>query len=352
MLPLTNGIRILLFLFLVCGGLYFARPFLVPVVLSALLAMLLAPLCIWLEHKGWHKVLAAVACVLLLLAAVSGIIALLSWQVAGIAGDADQAMEQVNAMSARIQEYIHQKVGIPLDKQETMIREKSMGLTSKAGTGIALLAGGILGLLANTLLVMIYTFLFIYFRTHLQAFALRLADEEHKKRLQTILSSGSRVAQQYVTGMGLMIVTLWVMYGIGFSIVGVKHAIFFAVLCGLLEIVPYIGNLTGCLLTALMVFAQGNSSLVPWVFLVYGIVQFTQTYLLEPLVVGARVSINPLCTIMVIVLGELVWGVPGMILAIPMLGIFKIICDNVPSMQPLGFLIGEVKETRKKRKGS
>jgi predicted PurR-regulated permease PerM len=84
-----------------------------------------------------------------------------------------------------------------------------------------------------------------------------------------------------------------------------------------------------------------------WVLAVYAIIQFTQTYLLEPLVVGARVSINPLCTIVIIVAGEMLWGIPGMILAIPMLGIIKIICDSIPELQPYGFLIGEVKTAKK-----
>lgn len=93
------------------------------------------------------------------------------------------------------------------------------------------------------------------------------------------------------------------MYGVDFSIIGIKQALFFAILCGLLEIVPYVGNLTGSLITSVMAFTQGGSSMALWVLAVYGIVQFTQTYFLEPLIVGAKVSINPLCTIMVIIAG-------------------------------------------------
>ncbi|RYG23406.1 MAG: AI-2E family transporter, partial [Chitinophagaceae bacterium] len=146
--------------------------------------------------------------------------------------------------------------------------------------------------------------------------------------------------------MGMMIVALWILYGIGFSIIGVKHFLIFAILCGLLEIVPFVGNLTGNLVTILMVLAQGGgSSMVLGVVITYAIVQFLQTYLLEPLVVGAEVNINPLFTIMVIVVGELVWGIPGMVLAIPLLGIVKIICDNVEPLRPYGFLIGKEKKS-------
>ena len=88
------------------------------------------------------------------------------------------------------------------------------------------------------------------------------------------------------------------MYSIGFSIVGVKYAVLFAVLCGLLEIVPFVGNLTGNIITILAVLVQGGSGgMIIGVLITYASVQFIQTYLLEPLVVGSGVNINPLFTI-------------------------------------------------------
>jgi predicted PurR-regulated permease PerM len=131
------------------------------------------------------------------------------------------------------------------------------------------------------------------------------------------------------------------MYSIGFSIVGVRYAVFFAILCGLLEIVPFIGNLTGSLLAIMMVLIQGGGlGMVIGVVITYAAVQFLQTYILEPLVVGAEVNLNPLFTIIILVAGELIWGIPGMILAIPLLGIVKIICDHIPALKPYGYLIG------------
>ena len=83
------------------------------------------------------------------------------------------------------------------------------------------------------------------------------------------------------------------------------------------------------------------------ILVVYGLVQFFQTYILEPLVVGAEVNINPLFTIIGLVAGEALWGIPGMILAIPLMGIAKIVCDNIEPLKPFGFLIGEEKKKRK-----
>jgi predicted PurR-regulated permease PerM len=203
-----------------------------------------------------------------------------------------------------------------------------------------------MSLLVDFILVLVYIFLFMYYRGRIKTFILQLVSSQQQSNTESIISDIQKVSQQYITGLGLMIACLWIMYSIGFSIVGVKYAVLFAVICGLLEIVPFVGNLTGNLLTILMVVIQGGGTgMIVGVVITYLLIQFIQTYLLEPLVVGAEVNINPLFTIMVLVIGELIWQIPGMILAIPLLGIVKIVCDHVPALKPYGYLIGA---TRKK----
>ncbi|MDO7742419.1 MAG: AI-2E family transporter, partial [Pedobacter sp.] len=201
----------------------------------------------------------------------------------------------------------------------------------------------------NTILVLVYMFLFLANRSHIKKFILKLVPRDEKDTAGDVVHEAGKVAQNYLSGLGAMIFMLWVMYGIGFSIVGVESAIFFAVLCGILEIIPFIGNLTGTSITVLAIVAQGgDTKMIIGVLITYALVQFIQTYILEPLIVGEQVNINPLFTILVIVLGEMVWGIAGMILAIPLLGIVKIICDHVPELQPYGFLIGTEKQRNKK----
>jgi predicted PurR-regulated permease PerM len=118
-------------------------------------------------------------------------------------------------------------------------------------------------------------------------------------------------------------------------------------LCGVLEIVPFVGNLLGNGITILMAITQGGgSAMVIGIIITYAIVQFLQTYILEPLVVGSEVNINPMFTILALVAGEQIWGIPGLVLAVPLLGIIKIICDNVEALKPIGFLIGKEKSEK------
>jgi predicted PurR-regulated permease PerM len=204
------------------------------------------------------------------------------------------------------------------------------------------------GFLTNTVLVLVYIFLLIYFRGRLKRFIIKMAPAGREAEAIKTANEAQKVSQQYLGGLFMMIVCLWIMYTIGFTIAGVKNAFFFAIICGLLELVPFVGNLAGTTLTLAVSLAQGGSTnVLIGIVITYALIQFIQTYLLEPLVVGAEVQINPLFTIVGLVAGEALWGIPGMILAIPLLGIAKIICEHVEPLKPYAYLIGnDKKESR------
>lgn len=143
-----------------------------------------------------------------------------------------------------------------------------------------------------------------------------------------------------------MIVGLWIMYGIGFWIAGIKSPVLFAILCGLLEIVPFVGNLSGTGITIIAALVQGGGlHVVIGIIITYALVQFIQSYILSPLVVGHEVNINPLFTIVGLIAAEAVWGIGGMVVAIPLMGIMKIMFDNINALQPYGEFMGEEKTT-------
>ena len=332
-----RALYFLLTAFLIVAALYYAKPFLVPVCFAGLLAMLFLPLSVWFESKHIPKALAILLCILIFLGILTGIVWIISWQISDLTSEASDIENKIQRMITQVEEYVRTNIGISPRQQEKLVAEQAQA----NGTMFANLGAVVSGFVVDFILVLVYIFLFMFYRKRIKTFVLQLVSAQQKKNAETIIYDIEKVAKQYITGLGMMIVCLWIMYSIGFSIVGVKYAVLFAIICGLLEIVPFIGNLTGNLLAVLMVVIQGGGiGMVIGVVVTYLIVQFIQTYLLEPLVVGAEVNINPLFTIIILVLGELVWGIPGMVLAIPLLGIIKIICDHVPSLKPYGYLIG------------
>jgi predicted PurR-regulated permease PerM len=311
--------------------------------------MLLLPVTQWFERKGCGKAVSTVMAISLLLLFLSGVLFFVGWQMSGILENSNKLEQVVMQKYEATKEFIAEKLGITEQKQEKMIEQQQNSSSAKMSSTITGVMAGITSFLTDTLLVFVYIFLFIYQRSRIKGFIIRLLSATERPNAIEILDQTQKVTVKYLSGLFLMIVCLWIMYGIGFSLLGVKNAIFFAVLCGLLEIVPFVGNLTGTALTLVMALIQGGDlNMVIGILVVYGMVQFIQTYLLEPIIVGAEVSINPMFTIIGLVVGEMIWGIGGMILAIPLLGITKIVFDHIESLKPFGYLIGSEKKIGEK----
>ncbi|MDY0907481.1 AI-2E family transporter [Pedobacter sp. CFBP9032] len=343
---LQRSVYIILFLVLFFGGLYFASSFLIPLSLAAVFSMLFIRLSSFFESKGINRGLASLFCMLIFIFSVVLIVGLLYWQMGSFTENIDEMKSRLGGMVTNMRAWVNDKAGIDQKQQQEIVK----GQGEQTGSMVMGFASNLVSIGVSTVLVLVYMYLCLYYRSHIKRFILKLVPQNEKENTADIVHECGHVAQKYLSGLGAMIAVLWVMYGIGFSIVGIESAIFFAVLCGILEIIPFVGNLTGTSLTVLSVIAQGgDSKMIIGVLIVYGLVQLIQTYILEPLIVGEQVNINPLFTIMAIVLGEFVWGVAGMILAIPLLGIVKIICDRVPALNAFGFLIGPITPPKRRK---
>lgn len=345
--PLVKTNLILLLFFLLFAGLYFARSFLVPLSFGAIFAMVMIPLSQRLEALGLHRGLAALVCLLVLAAIFTGVVVLLSTQLAGFAKDMSAIERQLDIYLSDVQQFIQQKAGISYEKQEEMINRQTAGGNDPLGF-LTSVVGSFTKLLVNGLLVMVYLFLFIFYRRRLKRFVLMLAKADQKQQVREVVNRCSRVAQQYLMGRGILMIILVVFYVVGLSLIGVRHAMFFSVLAALLSIIPWVGNLMGMILPMLMVFVQaGDFGIILGVALVFGITQLIDTYIFEPLVLGYQVNIHPIFIIVIAVLGEIVWGIPGLILSIPILGMVKIVLDNVESLEPYAYLIGASQKSRR-----
>jgi predicted PurR-regulated permease PerM len=348
---LEKSVKVLLLVYLSFLLLFYGKPFLVPFLIASLLAMLVLPLCARLERK-MNKALAVSISLFLVLAAISLIISVIAWQLTDLSDKGPEIQKNITEKVNQLRTFVTNSLGISSQQQQKIIQQQQQSTEGKLSGMMTGLFTSFGSFLTDFLIVVVYIFLFLLFRTHLQKFVLMLVPKREQSNAQTIMHDVRRVSQKYLTGLALMIACLWVMYGIGFSIVGVENAIFFAILCGLLEIVPFVGNLTGVAITLLMTLAQGGSSgMLIGILGTYAVVQFTQSYILEPMIVGREISINPVFTIVGIVGGELLWGIAGMILALPLLGIIKIFCDHIEPLKPFGYLIGEGKKRDEKSGG-
>jgi len=341
--PSSSFIKTILVLLLVFTCLHFAKDFLIPIVIGGVLATFFSPFCEWMERKRVSRALAALISILILLLFITGILTLIGWQIAELTKDFEFIKSRTVEIFDHIQEYIFNHYGVTMETQSQFIKEERSSFTWILSN----IAASFASTVTIFILTLVYIFSLLYYRSHIKTFLLKLSPSTERAEMEKIIYRVANVSQQYMVGLAKMIGCLWIMYFIGFSIVGLKNALFFAILCGVLEIVPFIGNITGTTITALVAAMQGaHPSMILGVLGTYGIVQFIQGWILEPLILGPQVKINPLFTIIALVLGEMIWGIPGIFLAIPLMAMIKIIFDHIEPLKPYGFLIGEI-ETKK-----
>ena len=320
-------------------GLIKADKFLVPFTIATLLAMILLPverkLTNWGIGKGWAVLLSD----LLLLGFFIGVFFIVGTQIQNITEDWPQYKKKLQPRIEQVQQYIQNKTGMSEKEQQDQVEK---ALNSKGANSGQKILSKITSTGARFLLIFVYIFFFMYYRQKFKKSILNFISPENRDNASKMLGNFSKVSQQYLFGRFLLILFLSVIYSIGLSIVGIKHAILISIISALLSLIPYLGNVIGIFLALAMSLLSGGSIMsMIGVLIVFFIAQFFESYVLEPYVVGHKVELNPVLTLIGVVVGGYIWGIAGMIIAIPVMGILKVVFDNVPLLNPLGYILDE-----------
>jgi len=341
-------VHIQLFILLSAAILYLGKPVFMPLAIAGMFALVLMPLCRWLEKKGCPMVVAAIICGLIFTLLVAAFILFVVWHVQHIATDFSDIKQHFTDYMHGFRRFLHDRFGMDTLKKDSPLPIPVQPNTDGIGKMATLLMSVVISFAIDLLLILVYIIMLLALRHKIKVFILRLSSLDSKGKTEVVLTQSAQVVQQYLLGLSIVIGCLWIMYSIGFTLVGVHNPIFFAILCGILEIIPFVGNMTGSTLTSLMALSQGGGfNMVMGVLVTYALIQAIQFYIISPLVMQTQVNIHPIFTILVLFAGDLVWGIPGMILAIPALGIIKIVCDHIEPLQPVGQVLGENKPPRR-----
>ncbi len=333
--------RFLLCSVLIGTVLYLGRPVLVPITFSAFFAMLLAPLGRYLERVGFSRIWSSFVSLLVLMAAVLGIAWLVYSQSKALADELPAIEKKTQAFISHAQDYITRTLHVPKHRQEELVNKQLDAAGASVGAAVKDFAAGIFGWLAAAVLVLIFTFLFLYQREKYEAFFIRVSGREPEEARQ-MLQKISTVAQRYLTGRTLSVIIFTVLFTAGFLIVGLKNAFLLAFIAALLTIVPYIGSIVGGLFPfAVALVTEDSMSVAVGALAVILVIQGIDNYFIEPYIIGGEVNISGFFTILILVIGGLLWGVAGMILFLPMLGVAKIIFDTLPGLSAYGYLVGD-----------
>ncbi|MDO9040332.1 MAG: AI-2E family transporter, partial [Bacteroidota bacterium] len=295
-----------------------------------------------LEQWRIPKVLAILISIIFALACFVAMIYFFYSQVLSFVKDWPAMQEALTAKWVSFQEFISETFHVSKIEQQVWLKTK---IQESAATGGVLVLGifsATTTFLASFALIPIYIFFLTLYKDKFREFVLLITKEEKNDHALMVVKKVSVVSQKYLRGIFLDVLILSVLNSTGFLILGLPHAILFGVLAALLNVIPYIGVLIGSILPILMAFLTKDSMAYPLAVLgICFFVQFLDNNFITPYVVGSSVSINPLTATLALVGSSLIWGIPGMILCMPLTGMAKVVCDNVDSLKPYGFLIGE-----------
>ncbi|HLN54583.1 MAG TPA: AI-2E family transporter [Bacteroidales bacterium] len=332
--------RILLFVVLSGIILYYGREFFILVAFSGFLAMLMTPVSRRLEKHRFSRILSSLVSVLIIVAVIAGVIMLLSAQIVSLSEDFPRIRSGIEEVIFKIGSWIHNTVGI---SNETLKEQVSDGISS-AGGFITGMVTGTFAFIGGFILILVFTFLFLLHREKYENFAVMLYREDKRNDGRRIIGKISKIAQQYLAGRLISIFGLAVLYLLGFSIIGLKNALLLSAIAAIMTFIPYVGPVLGGLVPFFMAIVSGSFHQAVWVVVIISLAQLFDNYFIEPYVVGGSVNISPFFTIFILILGGVVWGIAGVILFLPLLGILKIVFENVEGMEPYAYLIGDQKK--------
>lgn len=338
----------ILFIFFFIAGLYFAKGFLIPFIISLLLSIVLLPLNKRMEKWGIPRLVAIILSLLVVFAIITGIVFLFYTQIVNLAADLPLIQEKVIEKFGKIQSFIESQTNIPANEQMEWILLRYNDFLESSGQYIRAVLMGVSGAFAIIGLIIIYILFFLLYRERFYLFMLKLAAEANHSKIENIFSKVNSLIQHYLLGLLIELAVLGSLNAVGLLILGIRQAIFLGYLAGLLNIIPYVGSLLGSIFPIIMALVFEDSIMVA--VAVLGVMlfnQFIDNNILTPKIIGSQIQLNPLMTIMGIVIGGFLWGIAGMVLFIPLLGVFKIICDNSAHLQPIGFLLGDAPDPKK-----
>ncbi len=332
----------LLVLFLVIALAYFLQGILVPVLFAIIFSITLFPLCRLLERGRLPRVVASIISVIVATLVVSGIIYFIVNQVIVIGKNGEDIGKNFVNIYDSIQTFLERRFGVEPGDLNNRLREEGQNIISNAGRYISAAFSSAGGTLANAVLVPLYIFFFLYYRDFFKEFFIRVNRSYPPAKTLGTLREIYDVIQSYLVGMVMVMGIVAVLNTAGLLVMGLEYAWFFGTLAALLILIPYIGIAIGSIIPALFALATMDSY---WyalaVILWFQLVQFLEGNFITPNLVGGKVSLNPLVAIVSLLLGGMLFGLAGLILALPLVASIKILLNLDESTQPFGFLIGE-----------
>ncbi len=324
-----------------------AREFLYPLVLGVLFGYLLYPAARFFEKHGAPRILANLLSILIFLFIVGAGMFFIYKQAGGFIDDFPVYKLKALANIDRLENAIEKNFGVSDLRLVDFIRIRVRHFFDVGNSVLNRAFTSTAGTLFRLGILPVFIFLFLFYRTKLAIFILKLVPDENKLKAVKVLKEFASVVPKYMGGVSTVVLILAVINSAGLLIVGVEHAIVFGVISAICNFVPYFGTLIGGFFPFTFTLLTADSFMMPArVIVFYVIIQFIENNILTPNIVGSSLRLNPMVIILGIIGGGMIWGIPGMFAIVPLLAMLNILGEHFRTLKPYSYLLG-VKGARK-----
>ena len=318
--------------------LFVLRGIMIPLAFALMISILLNPVVSKLQQKKVPKIFAIIIALLFAILFVAGIMVFVSSQMVKFSSNMPALQQKFSALFSQFQFWLRDNYSLTLAKQKQLISEAGNNLKPL----LAQTLGTVLGTLSVIVLLPVYIFLMLFYKTLILNFLYEVFAEKNSKQVGIVLAQTKSAIQSYMIGLLLEAIIVAALNSAALFILGVQYAILLGVIGAILNVLPYIGGIIAIALPIIIatITKEGYTTQIA-ILIAYLVIQFIDNNILVPRIVSSKVKINALVSLIVILLGGAVWGLAGMFLSIPFIAVLKIIFDRVDELKPWGKILGD-----------
>jgi predicted PurR-regulated permease PerM len=323
-------------------AMYVGQGIILPVIYATIIAILLNPVVNFLTNRKINKIVAISMAVLLVVLITAVLIYFVSMQLTLFSETYPKLKEKFNEASVHLIRWISETFNIKVSKVNAWIADTENDAVKNMGGRIGQTLSTINGVLIIVVLLPVYLFMILFYKPLLLEFIRKLFRKEHHVEVFEVLFNSKRIIQSYLIGLLVEAAIIATLNSAGLLMLGIDYAIILGITGALLNVIPYIGGIIAIALPMIIAFVTKSSTSAILVLGVYLLIQFIDNHVIIPRIVASKVKLNALISVVVVLIGAALWGVPGMFLSIPLTAIVKVIFDHIEPLKPWGFLLGNI----------
>ncbi len=322
--------------------LYIGKSIIVPLVFATVIAIMLNPVVDFLVRFKINRVIAIAIVMLFTFLIIFAFISLIISQVSRFSESwpilVDKFTSLINQTITDGADYFNrdpQKIHEWIAKTQSEIISTS---TAAIGQTLVIVGSGLVVLF----LLPVYIFLILFYQPLILDFIHRLFGKDNHNQVSEIVGQVKSLIQRYLYGLLIEAVMVAALDTAALLVLGIEYALLLGILGALLNMIPYIGGIVAVAMPMVVaIITKATPIYAIYVLIAYYIIQLIDNNYIVPIIVASKVKINALFSIIVVIAGNSLWGIPGMFLSIPLLAIVKLVCDHIEPLKPWGFLLGD-----------